>query len=118
MARARWRWSVRGLMAAVAALAVLLGAGLQAARLGWLWGARRQQAAQHSWFEQRWAFFLRIYERRARDRATPEDERARVVALVATARRRIDYHGQMRRKWEQAAGRPWVAVAPDPPPPQ
>jgi hypothetical protein len=30
------------------------------------------------------------------------------------ARARLAYHGDMRRKWQRAAGRPWEAVPPDP----
>ena len=38
--------------------------------------------------------------------------------LSAGYRRLADYHGQMRRKWKIAAGRPGEPVAPDPPEPR
>jgi hypothetical protein len=38
--------------------------------------------------------------------------------LSAKYKRLADYHAQMRRKWEIAAGRPGEPVAPDPPEPR
>ncbi len=62
-----------------------------------------------------------------------EEARARDRAMAASAqvvwakylqrqaeynRRRVEYHGDLKRKYAAAAARPWVHVDPDPPKPQ
>lgn len=58
---------------------------------------------------------------RSYDVSSAEDVRevvARAEEQIAERRAVAGYHDGLRRKYEAAARRPWVAVAPDPPPPE
>jgi hypothetical protein len=48
--------------------------------------------------------------------SSPASQR-RARLFVSDYGNRTAYHRRMQRKWEQAAGRPWEQVSPDPPPP-
>jgi hypothetical protein len=47
----------------------------------------------------------------------PQEQAELVEEMRAKWKRRADYHAAMRRKYEQAAMNPWLAVEPDPPEP-
>ncbi len=53
--------------------------------------------------------FVSPYRRQEFERG----ERDRAESL----RKKIEYHGRMKQKYEEAASRPWDSVAPDPPEP-
>jgi hypothetical protein len=101
----RVRFTVRRLMAVVAVLAVLLGAGAEVVRL---------------------ARLAEDYRQRAKYFVAAEDVRNLTVAAERMvdpgAARKPDriaaHYAQLRRRYERAAARPWLPVAPDPPEPK
>lgn len=72
----------------------------------------RRRAAEHARAEASFRALSAIH-RPAREVHRP-GESGRFEAYE----RRAEYHAEMRRKWERAAGRPWSHVDPDPPEPQ
>jgi hypothetical protein len=54
---------------------------------------------------------------RAPSRVNPAEVRRLLDGPVNQAQSEANYHAAMRRKYEEAASRPWRSVAPDPPPP-
>jgi hypothetical protein len=51
------------------------------------------------------------------DDPEPADSRT-VQVLIAKCSRAATYYGDLRRKYERVAARPWLPVAPDPPEPE
>jgi hypothetical protein len=103
----RVRFTVRRLMAAVAAVAV----GLASYEAGRRWSSHRRRCltavAGHQWAAE-------MFRARLRNNASAFYPTA---ADLRWANRRAEYHERMERKWAQAATRPWESVAPDPPEP-
>lgn len=60
---------------------------------------------------------IRVNERMLLSAADARSRQARKES-IERFRTLTEYHGRMRRKYEHAAHRPWLPVAPDPPPPQ
>jgi hypothetical protein len=88
-----WLW-----MVAVAALAVLLGAGMTKQRSK----TYRARAAYHAASRQ-------MYSQKAKQAGAGPGDRYQELAA---------YHDRLRQVYEHAASRPWFAVEPDPPPPE
>ena len=101
----RVRFTVRWLMAAVAVVALVMGAELTRRR----W-AHRQQMARH------YARAERTYRDQAREIAD-EIDRGRSDLDLALERRlwMADRAAQFRRKWERGAARPWESEPSEPP---
>ncbi len=104
----RIKITVRGLMIAVAMLAVLLGFGV------------------HRWRTTRGDLFRRLALRHARwetghrefvDHLKARLDAETVNSLAGMFAARADYHAAMRRKYEEAAARGAMSVEPDPPEP-
>jgi hypothetical protein len=123
----RVRITVRALMATVAIVAAVSGAtALGRRREGYreradanaeqerAWGNRAEQS--ESWAatclrEARGdGFISSLYDELM-------DDARRYQKEAASERRREAYHARLRRKYEHAASRPWLNVAPDPPEP-
>jgi hypothetical protein len=98
----RVRFTVRRLMIALVLVALVLWAEAMRRRTA----SFRQGAAVNAWAAD--TFEARL---RNADAFYPREEDLR------WALRRLDYHTQLRRKYERAASRPWLFVAPDPPAP-
>ncbi len=109
----RVRFTVRRLMIAVAIAAFLIGGGIEAARCKRLRKAHLDDAAYHA---RREAEELRnLANIDLSRRAGAIDVEVRSMRLIErSSRLRVDYHGQMKRKYSKAASRPWRAVSPDP----
>jgi hypothetical protein len=113
----RTRFKLWMLMMAVAMAAVAMGI----VRIGNLRSAYQQRAAEYALEEQDELKILGTLERRISRLGGHEDEtsKASLQAHVETrANRRAwaDYYGQLKRKHQMAASRPWVPVAADSPP--
>jgi hypothetical protein len=133
MRLARFRFSLRRLLIAVAVVALPL---CVAARTDWLFyggpaAAFRQKAAEHDRQERSWRGMARTSERWAQEASErlrhPHDEwdaalaRKRLTEYRQMAQResaRADYHARVRQKYEHAASWPWWPVEPDPPQPR
>jgi hypothetical protein len=50
--------------------------------------------------------------------SSPEELRKAEEVAHSSWERKIDYHANLRRKYERAARYPWLPVAPDPPEPE
>jgi hypothetical protein len=88
--------TLRGLMVAVAIVAVILGVGLLKQRRD----ERLKRLASYAGLEH-------TYTARAQARTSGR--------LGSAGQERLDCFRAMRRKWEWAASHPWEAVEPDPP---
>jgi hypothetical protein len=122
----RVQFKMRGMLAAVASLALLMG-GL---RLLWLSSVYRKAAAAHVAHERLARILQKIVEDEGKDerdlkiafgvRIEPESEavKAKRVADARLNQRTAEYHAALGRKYEIAASRPWIPIAPDPPPPE
>jgi hypothetical protein len=88
--------TVRGLMIAVAIVAIVLGVAILKKR-------RDERLKNQAYF----AGLERKYAARAQAGASGR--------LPNAAQERLDYFRAMRRKWEWAASHPWESVEPDPP---
>jgi hypothetical protein len=93
----RTRLICRLSLLAVVAVLMALTAMWQRAQYRWE-QARWHDAWAHSYEQESTSFFSTAREARARAN-------------------RAEYHSQMREKWEHGASRPWLSLAPDPPPP-
>jgi hypothetical protein len=111
----RVRFTVRQLMVAVAAIAVLLTAGI----VGQRWMDFSRRARSHA--DQAWGYSLEAgnsYQLAYDDIRSGNGGSARQSAEEgATWRGLALYHDTLRRKYERAMWRPWALVAPDPPAP-
>jgi hypothetical protein len=106
----RIRFTIRLLMAVVAISAVAL-AGVAWSHWMRLREGYRLQASYHEEKEQ--------YERQqlqgvAKAREVGHGDEPLLPLIEQLARRRADYHAEMRRKYEEAAAHPWEPVSPDP----
>jgi hypothetical protein len=122
----RAQFKMRGMLAAVASVALLMG-GL---RLLWLSSVYRKAAVAHLAHEHVARTLQRIVENEGKDeresaialgmRIEPESEavKAKRVADARLNQRTAEYHAALRRRYEIAASRPWIPIAPDPPPPE
>jgi hypothetical protein len=113
-------------------MTIAVAAGLETMRRRSIAYGRRAAEAARS--EREWAEMRPMYESRiARARldagepgregavGVAEDRRESIAALessMASCQRLAEYHGNLRRKYEGAASRPWLLVSPDPPEPR
>jgi hypothetical protein len=119
MRRPRLRFTVRRLMVAVAAIGGASGAYLGIMTEGRLAQAYRRRAAEHRMWEEvhrQSGERFRMLWLEAVESKDPEHEDFRSTAEWDEARRR--WHGELMRKYEYAASRPWLPVEPDPPEPK
>jgi len=111
------RFRIRTLMIAVAVMGLTLGGVIEAARLWNLRRLYRGLAQNFSYWEVRYNGLLKFRQDLSYYSAAqplgPEPSPTRRARMQALAR----YYGEMRRKYERAADRPWEYVAPDPTPP-
>ena len=104
------RFRIRTLMIAVAVVGLLAGLVVALTRRS---AGLRQQAASFAQVSNQEALQGMYIERRYHwGPAEPEKP------IIAAHFRRSDYYAALRAKYERAARRPWLPVAPDPPPPQ
>ncbi|WP_435020388.1 hypothetical protein TA3x_001802 [Tundrisphaera sp. TA3] len=104
MKRPRWRFTLRGMMVAVAILAL--------ASFGTRMLIRRGQHLRSAVLFQKKEAEARQREAWSRSMAT----KGYVSPRVAEAERsRAEHFGRMKAKYERAARSPWLAVEPDPP---
>jgi hypothetical protein len=96
MRRRSVRMTLRGMMVAVAIVAVVLGVGLIK--------KRRDECLKRLMF---WSGWEHKYTARAQARTSGRPGNAE--------QERLDHFRAMRRKWEWAASHPWESVEPDPP---
>ena len=119
----RVQFKMRGMLIAVASVALLMG-GL---RLLWLRSVYRKMAVAHAAYENLARTLQRMVENEGKDEreleiafgilVEPESEaiKAKRAADAGLNQRTAEYHFALRHKYETAASRPWVPIAPDPP---
>jgi hypothetical protein len=122
----RVRFTLRAMLIAVASIALVLGGW----RLLWLRSIYQKTAIAHAAYEHLARTMQRFVEDEGKDEreleiafgmnVEPEREevKAKRAADARVNHRTADYHAALKHKYEQAASRPWVPVAPDPPPPE
>jgi hypothetical protein len=117
MRTAHGRFTIRKMMLAIAVTAVLFGAMVETPRL---WILRHHYLGLAEKYDY-WATRINgsagirqeiTYYSTSQPRG-PEPSRDRLARMEAEA----SYYAALRDKYERAARRPWLAVAPDPPPP-
>jgi Tfp pilus assembly protein PilE len=110
------RFTIRGLMIAVAILAILLGAGVE-----WFRFTRRAYfrnwATYHGQLEDDYRRLEQLFHRAAAGWDNTNPNAATNRQAEASAAAVAGYHAAMRRKYEEAAARRAFAVEPDPPAP-
>jgi hypothetical protein len=113
MRRPRFRFTVRGMMVAVAIAAVIMGAAtLMVRRRGYLALAEKYTVEE------------RLYVVSARGAERDRDKRGSEAVVRTWAQRAVRLAGEareaarLRMKYERAARYPWLPVAPDPPEPK
>jgi hypothetical protein len=104
MQRPRLRFSVRRLIVAVAIVGILLGVWLGLER-------RRERFRELSDRHEVQAQLCEVRVFISKIERKPE-------AWLAGNKARFEHHLAMMRKYQQAARRPWLPVAPDPPEPK
>jgi hypothetical protein len=107
----RVRFTIRGMMVAVAVAAGLMAGSIGLARLRLLSSDYRARAEQHAGIEETLRHII------ASDESdTPVDisPGAGLRSRRFTARAVADYEAALRRKYERAARYPWLRVEPDP----
>lgn len=113
-------------MIAVASVGLLMG-GL---RLLWLRSVYQKAALAHAAYENLARTLQRMVENEGKDereleidfgiKVQPESE-AVIAKRAADARvnqETAEYHAALKHEYDRAASRPWVPIAPDPPPPE
>jgi hypothetical protein len=112
----RIRITLRGLMVAVAVLAILFGAGVE-----WMRFTKRRyyqsKASLHSKYEANYRNLQRTQERSAAEFEKAHHCESPIRQSISQAAAMVDYHAAMRRKYEEAAARRAFTVEPDPPSP-
>src|SRR4051794_11049283 len=108
----RVRFTVRRLMVAVAVVAVCMGLLTMRQRAA----TRRARALSHAAKADERRVVVAVW-RRGNVRLI-NITREQAEADVGRCERAATYHEAMRRKWEEAARHPWLAVEPDPPEPK
>jgi hypothetical protein len=126
MRQPRVRFTVRGMLIAVASVALLMG-GL---RLLWLRSVYRKAALAHAAYENLARTLQRMVENDGQEereleiafgmKVEPQSEavKAKRAADARMNQETAEYHAALKHKYERAASRPWVPIAPDPPPPE
>ena len=109
LSRSRPRSTVRWPMIAVAIGGLCLGFMAMQQRAS----TRRAQALDHAAREAEARELVAEWEGGGVRLSSMGREEAEATA--ERLRRSITYHEAMKRKWEQAADRPWLSVPPDPP---
>ncbi|MGC8642731.1 MAG: hypothetical protein ACP5XB_22970, partial [Isosphaeraceae bacterium] len=126
----RPRWSIRGMMVAMAIVACLLG-GVQCWRLHQIACVYRERAALYAWHVAYWSGKAQAVQRAGEKLQAEEDEWRRktgaplprpdanfVINALTNARafaRTAEFYLDLQRKYEQAAAHPWAEVDDDPP---
>jgi hypothetical protein len=122
----RVRFTVRGMMIAVASVALFMG-GL---RLLWVRSVYRKAAIAHAAYENLARTLQTMVENEGENerellaafgmKVEPESEavKAKRSADARVNLRAAEYHAALKHKYEKAASRPWAPIAPDPPPPE
>jgi hypothetical protein len=110
------RLTIRGLMVAVAILAILFGAGVE-----WMRFTRRglyqAKASLHSQFEANFRNLQQSQERLTAEFEKKHHRASPIRQAMSKTAAMVDYHASMRRKYEEAAARRAFSVEPDPPAP-
>jgi hypothetical protein len=106
----RIRATIRLLMAVVAISAVAL-AGV--ARSHWM-RLQEDYRLQASYHEEKEQYQHQQLQGVAKAREMGRGDEPLLPLIEQLARRRADYHAEMRRKYEGAAAHPWEPVLPDP----
>jgi hypothetical protein len=114
----RVRFTLRRLLIMIALLAVLMAAGLEAARWSRLAQAYRQYAVGHAAFRDLSLGEAEEY-RSAYEHVNPADVRSRTELLESEAgeRRLARHYDALDAKYRRAARFPWLPVEADPPQP-
>jgi hypothetical protein len=116
MRMTRLRLTVRWLMLGVAAVAILLTAGI----VGRRWASLVVRGGYHARQEARFtAESLASFRKGTDESKAGQDGKA--VASYANALRQLEmrsYHGRLRKEYDRARWTPWRPVPPDPPPPE
>src|SRR5918998_6189285 len=107
----RFRLTLRRLMVAVAAVAISIASGIEANRLWRLRDDYRARVAYHTRRENEERQNLSVIEY-VRNEGIEEHPRTPVIEEVA--RLRVEYHADLKQKYQRAATRPWESVQPDP----
>ena len=125
----RVRFTVRRMMVAVAIVAVVMGATIEAKRFGRLSRQYQRKAIASAREERLWHRALRggmaseveaqqlsaVLRAKDQDLADLWAEAASESSgAVRGVREIVAHHARLRRKYEHAASRPWESVAPDP----
>ena len=113
----RVRFTVRRMMVAVAAIAVLLAGGIKAARMSRLARTHQMYATQHGLSEAIERRNVNIFEYAKITNKKRPDICAIFDQLARVARLRVDYYAVLKVKYADAATHPWKDVPPDPPRP-
>jgi hypothetical protein len=109
----RVRFTVRRMMVGVAVAAVLIGGGIEVARLNRLRASHLYDAAYHARREVEELRNLANFDRGRRGGAANANDR-QILLMERASRLRVAYHAELKRKYVKAANRPWESVAPDP----
>jgi len=97
----------------MAAVAVLIGGGIEADRLKRSRASHLYSAAYHARREAEELRNVANFDRGRRAGATDANDRS-MLMLERSSRLRVDYHSRLKRKYLGAADRPWQSVSPDP----
>jgi hypothetical protein len=116
----RVRFTIKRMLLAIAVLALLMFG----VRMAWLSTVYRRAAARHRNREAVLREIVRLMrdnEEKANEifgRTLTPEEKAQQTSRNQSDDAGIEYYSQMRRKYDRAAARPWLAVEPDPPWPE
>ena len=108
----RLRFTMRRMMVAVAIVALTIGGGIEAVRLRRLRSSHLDDAAYHSRREAEEARNIANFKRGRLGNASNANDRS-ILLMEQSSRLRVAYHAQLKRKYLEAADRPWSAVASD-----
>jgi hypothetical protein len=122
----RVQFKMRGMLIAVASVALLMG-GLRLFRLRSVYQKAAVAHLAHENLARTLQSFVENEGKNEREleiafgmRVEQESEavKAKRAADSRLNQRTAEYHAALKHKYERAASRPWVPIAPDPPPPE
>lgn len=113
----RFRFTVRGMMLALAIVGIALFAIMEADRLNRLATRYRKRAEDSRFISESYSADMTWL--REKHIQTQSDVEKRAIAKTLDLNgRKIDHHSRLARKYADAARYPWLPVAPDPPTPK